>query len=305
MRTPRSIPDLLPGALVTVRSLRESGVSAARLSRSDVDRPLRGVVRVGRDMPPADFAVRVEALRLILRDGQFFSRWTAAAILGIPVRRDDAFLHVGAIRSQRPPRRSEIRGHQISAGVLLSGPAPPSFLPHPSDVWALLGAVATQDELVVAGDYLISGASRWETPVATRDDLAGAALRFAGCSGVGNLARALPLIRTGVESPAESRMRLLIVRAGLPEPQTSCPVQVHGRTYVADLGYPHWRIAIEYEGAYHFANGVEQARRDNERVEAMRDAGWRVLRMTALALRDPRRGIARLRRAIAEATVGS
>lgn len=98
------------------------------------------------------------------------------------------------------------------------------------------------------------------------------------------LREALPLLRTGVESPAESRTRLLIVGAGLPEPQTSCPVVVRGRTLWADLGYPEWKIAIEYDGEYHFTGGVNRARWDNERIEAMIDAGWRVLRVTALDL---------------------
>lgn len=256
---------------------------------------------MGPALAPADFTVRVEALRLILRDGHFFSRWTAAALLGIPLRSRDERLHVGAIRPRRPPRRPEIRGHQLEAGVLLGDPIRPSVLPNAADVWALLGAVATQEELVIAGDYLISGASRWDPPMLARSELSDAVRRFAGCSGVANLAGALPLICAGVESPAESRTRLLIVRAGLPEPRTSCPVQVRGRTLSADLGYPQWRIAIEYEGSYHFANGVEQARSDNERAEAMRDAGWRVLRVTALDLRDPRAFLARLAAAIAEA----
>lgn len=75
-----------------------------------------------------------------------------------------------------------------------------------------------------------------------------------------------------------------------------------GRELHADLGYPRLRIAIDYEGAYHFENGTEQARRDVERYEAMVAAGWRVLRVTALDLRDPSSFLKRLADAIAEAS---
>lgn len=302
MRHPQPIPGLPSGALATVRSLRSAGVARSRLSRSDVDRPLRGVVRLGAGLPQPDFTVRVSALRLLLRDGQFISRRTAAMLLGVPLRGGEEVLDVGAIRPTRPPTRPEIRGHQLGDGVLLSVPTDQSRLPNPADVWALLGAVASLEELVIAGDYLVSGASRWDEPLVSFGELEHAVTRFAGCAGVVGLTRALPLIRTGVESPAETVTRLLIARAGLAEPQTHCPVRVDGRTLYADLGYPQWRIAIEYEGAYHFESGVDQARRDNERFEAMRAAGWRVLRVTALDLRDPRAFLARLAKAIAEAT---
>lgn len=302
MRKPQPIPGLRAGELATVQSLRLAGVSQSRLSRTDVHRPLRGVVRLGGDQSQSDFAEKVAALRVLLREGHFISRWTAAVLLGMPVTGGTEFLDVGAIRPRRPPSRPEIRGHQLGAGVLLDVPSKPLLLPHPADVWASLGAVATVDELVIAGDYLISGQSRWDEPMVSREELAAAIGRFAGCSGVTKLTKAIPQLRTGVESPAESKTRVLIVRSGLPEPRTSCPVAVRGRTLYADLGYPQWRIAIEYEGAYHFANGVEQARRDNDRAEAMRDAGWRVLRVTALDLRDPRDFLTRLAAAIVEAS---
>jgi len=92
----------------------------------------------------------------------------------------------------------------------------------------------------------------------------------------------------------ESRLRLLILAAGFSEPETSCPVPVAGEILHADLGYRELKIAIEYEGSYHFEGGAEQARRDIARHEAMRAAGWNVLLVTALDMRDPRNFLSRL-----------
>jgi very-short-patch-repair endonuclease len=46
-----------------------------------------------------------------------------------------------------------------------------------------------------------------------------------------------------------------------------------------DLAYPVWRIAIEYEGDHH--RGRATFRRDVARLNALREAGWLVLRFTA------------------------
>jgi very-short-patch-repair endonuclease len=78
-------------------------------------------------------------------------------------------------------------------------------------------------------------------------------------------------------------------------------VRTSARTYYADLGYPRWRIAIEYDGAYHFDGDPGRARFDNDRIEAMIDANWRVLRLTAHDLRDPSQFLKRLDVAINKA----
>lgn len=220
----------------------------------------------------------------------------------MPVDGGTEQLDVGAVRPEFAPRRTGLATHQVRPGALERFPAGPAWLPSAYDVWALLGSQSSVDDLVLAGDYALSGPSRKAPALCSFDDLASACARFSGCKGAARLREALPLLRAGVESPAESRTRLLITRAGLPEPQTCCPVPTPARLYHADLGYPKWKIAIEYQGEYHYTGGVEQARFDNERFEAMRAAGWRVLFVTARDLRNPRGFLARLAQAIREAT---
>lgn len=289
------------GNIVPTAQLMNLGVRRWRLYAGDTTRPLRGVVAAP-GVDPASFESRVAAARVIMRDGSFFSRRTAAQLLDLPTFRSGSQLDVGSVRPNKPPSRPELRGHQIRAGVLREEVAGPLWLPHPADVWGLLAGVSALPELVMLGDHLISGRVRHAPPLCRIEELEDTVRRFHNSVGITRLRSALPLLRTGVESPAESLLRLKIIEAGFEEPQTCCPVEVAAGTRYADLGYPELKIAIEFDGAYHFAGGAAQARFDNERIEAMIDAGWRVLRVTAIDLRDPRRFLQRLANAIASAT---
>lgn len=232
----------------------------------------------------------------------FLSRRTAAYLLGLPVDNVDTTVDIGSVRPVKPPVRAEFSTHQIRQSSLLEIPSAPRWIPHPADVWALLAPVSTLEQLIIVGDCIVSGRSRQSPSLATLDDLADATQRHVGGKGIAKLRDALPLIRVGVESPAETRLRLLINGAGFPEPVISCPVSTDRRTFHADLGYPGLKIAIEYEGEYHFTGGAERARWDLRRYEAMDDAGWIVIRVTALDLRDPRRFLGRLAAAIRRAS---
>jgi hypothetical protein len=76
------------------------------------------------------------------------------------------------------------------------------------------------------------------------------------------------------ESPMESRMRLQLVASGLPRPVAQYEVKRHdelvGRV---DLAYVEQKVAIEYDGAWHWKQRVEDERR-RARLRAM---GWIVL----------------------------
>ena len=111
--------------------------------------------------------------------------------------------------------------------------------------------------------------------------------------------RAVDLADARAESPQESRLRVALVLAGLePVPQFEV---FHGGRFVArvDLAFPEVRLAVEYEGAHHFVG--DQILRDDERIERLRAAGWRVIRVTAADLRDLEALITRIRRALVEA----
>src|SRR5215213_4254610 len=51
-----------------------------------------------------------------------------------------------------------------------------------------------------------------------------------------------------------------------------------------DFAWPEAKVALEYEGAYHFEDG--QIVRDDDRVNRLRAAGWIVIRVSAADLRN-------------------
>lgn len=95
-------------------------------------------------------------------------------------------------------------------------------------------------------------------------------------------------------------MRVILIRAGLPEPIIGHTVY-HDGYFVGtpDLAYPHLRLAIEYEG-----DGHRTSRRvfedDLVRKELFEAAGWRVVRVSAKRLRDAAHFAAHMRYVYAE-----
>ena len=78
----------------------------------------------------------------------------------------------------------------------------------------------------------------------------------------------------------ETRLRLLLVDAGLPEPVVQHTI-IDSDGYFAgtpDLAYVEAKIAIEYEGKHHQEDVAVYAD-DIERRERMEAAGWLVIRV--------------------------
>jgi very-short-patch-repair endonuclease len=111
--------------------------------------------------------------------------------------------------------------------------------------------------------------------------------------GIPKLNELLRIADPRTESPMESRLRLLLHDAGLPQGRPQFEIRnvrglLIGRV---DLGWPAARLAVEYEGDHHRER--DQFRRDIDRVNALRMAGWTVLRLTADdVLRRPDRTVA-------------
>jgi very-short-patch-repair endonuclease len=81
------------------------------------------------------------------------------------------------------------------------------------------------------------------------------------------------------ESPMETRLRWLLLKAGLPRPQVQTDLHDSADRFVgrADLYYPAARLVIEYDGTNHRDRLVE----DNRRQNLLLNAGYRLLRFTA------------------------
>ncbi len=89
------------------------------------------------------------------------------------------------------------------------------------------------------------------------------------------------------ESPPESHLRWHYIASHLPVPRPQTAVPVEGVVYRADLGYRFARLGSEYDSDQHHADG-RQRRRDRQRDDGFRAAGWLLLYVTSHELyREP------------------
>lgn len=169
----------------------------------------------------------------------------------------------------------------------------------PERLFLELAASLSRIDLIVAGDQLLhSGLT----------DQASIAEYLRSCfrrRGVRRARHALPHLEERTDSPPETRLRMLIVDAGLPRPAANHDVfdELTGRWLARpDLSYPKLKIAIQYEGRHH-QEDREQYVYDTERDARIELEGWIVIRVPAETLtHHPDAIVNRVRRAIAQRT---
>jgi len=116
--------------------------------------------------------------------------------------------------------------------------------------------------------------------------------------GVVRARRWAPHLSPRAGSHPESTLRYWLLVSDLPEPELQVPI-LHrsGREVVhADLGYPRWKVAVEYEGRQHAER--DQFGRDVGRYSLMAADGWLTLRFAARHLGGPHAVVGRTRRAL-------
>ncbi|UJP09970.1 hypothetical protein L2X99_16640 [Microbacterium sp. KUDC0406] len=322
MRTPQPLPASL-GSRFTVQDAAAAGVNRGRLHRRDVAIPFRGVRAkpVETNHHALDPYARQAAERRIraweyvprLSAGQFVSHESAVAMRGGPLplvwvvdegKEEPAEgralpVHVSTFGDGALVRAAGVRGHRADPRFAQAAVMDGVAIATSPTMWAQLGTWSIFD-LVALGDFLCRvrrpGYGRKEVgraPFTTIDDLR--ATVSAGRWGhVRRLREAVELVREDSWSPRESRLRLDIVFAGLPEPLLNQDVyDDHGRFLgCVDLAYPDRKIAIEYHGALH--SGRYAA--DVERIAALRAAGWIVIEVTSASRTE--NVLARIRHAL-------
>ena len=109
-----------------------------------------------------------------------------------------------------------------------------------------------------------------------------------GCRGVQRLRAAVELADQGAESPQESRVRLLLVKAGLPKPETQIEFRDrYGAVYIrVDMGWRQWKVAVEYDGVQHWTDRRQRSW-DIDRIAMLDAMGWVVVRVSAEMLSRP------------------
>jgi hypothetical protein len=108
------------------------------------------------------------------------------------------------------------------------------------------------------------------------------ARRYAGRRGITRARRAADLFDAGAQSPKESWLRVVLVEAGLPRPQTQIPVRDEFGQAIAylDMGWEDVKVAVEYDGDHHRSDR-SQFGWDIRRLERLQHKGWIVIRVVA------------------------
>lgn len=266
-----------------------AGISPGRL-RSRAFRKVLPGVYVDASAPRRAYE-RVEAALLIHPVPAYASHTSAARVYGLPVPKALTEEHVTVFRRQDRRNRRGVTSHLAPAsgstthlsGIRISTPAQ-LF----TEMATLVGLV----DLVVIGDDMV------RRGLATPEELVGAAAAYTG-NHARKARRAAGLVRRDVDSSMETRLRLLIVLAGLPEPKVNLKIYEDGRLlYRFDLSYPGLRLAVEYDGRQHREDD-DQWDHDIDRDDWLDHHDWMIVKVFSRGIyREPAKTIERVRRAI-------
>jgi len=218
------------------------------------------------------------------------SHASAARVLGVPIPTLPGE-HVTVLDRKRRHRRTGVVCHSAAGGLIVT--VEDVRVSAPAQLFVELASMLALVDLVVVGDHLV------RRSLITRVDLRKHCAEASG-PGSAQARAAVAFVREGVDSPMETRLRMLIVLAGLPEPEVNPVVTTGGLTRRYDLCWRKARLVVEYDGRHHIER-EEQWESDLSRREDIEDDGWRVLIVTAKGVyRTPDETLAKIHRLLLE-----
>lgn len=314
----KQIPNDLTLGPFTLDRAAELGLSDRVLEGDRFRRPWPGV-RTLREVPES-LMDRCRAAALVLPESAVFSHDTALHLGGwltpnvgdgparYSTREPNASvpIHVTVPRLHVRPQGRGVVGHRsdLSPDDILDMNG--LRVTSPWRTWCDLADGASEVDLVILADALRkrfgNGAYRLETQLGT----------WSGRRGLRSLRRALSRSRDGVDSPMETRLRLIFEDAGLPEPVVNRWVtRDHGDPiHCPDLSWPAWRVAADYDGGHHADRDSEndvrrrrasdwRQRQDTSRRDLLEEVGWILRVFTSFdVFRAPERAVERMRTAL-------
>ena len=165
----------------------------------------------------------------------------------------------------------------------------------PLTLFIELATMLEQDDLVAVGDALVLEPAQLDPgdlrPWITLDELR------AGCldsraHGIRRARRAAAWVRQGAESPMETALRLLLIRAGLPEPELNQELFDNRGRWIGrfDMVYREAQVIVEYDGDQHRLS-TAQYEKDISRIDRAHAATWNVVRVRAKSMHDAARQV--------------
>jgi hypothetical protein len=242
-------------------------------------------VHVAADQP-VTHALRARAAAGVLRPGAVVIGRSAAVLWGVDLASAQDDVELALPPGAHPMRMPGVQARRVlldprhvctRRGVLVTDPDATAV--------AVAGTLPL-DDAVVAVDQL--------TSLGPADLTRVRALAEAGTGRGCRRARLACSLADGkAESPQETRIRLLLLRSGLPAPIAQYEVPRAGRRPLRlDFAWPERRLALEYDGQWHGDPG--QLGKDRRRWNELGDAGWRIVFATAVDVHRPAELIARL-----------
>ena len=247
---------------------------------------------------PITSLLRAKAVIRLVPTGSYISHSTAAELWGAGPPPDGA-THITLPSACGRQVRQGVRSHYHSQpaqttlrnGLPISTPEQ-TFLDLAGIGLGLVDLVVVADGMIKAGhtspERLVEAAAQW------------------GGKGCWVARRAALLARDGVDSPQETRLRLLLVLAGLPEPRVNSIIRRRDGSWRRryDLVYEHVRLIVEYDGRQH-AEDTRQWFTDIFRREELDQMHWRLAIVTSEGIyREPLRTLERVRDALLECGAG-
>lgn len=229
-----------------------------------------------------------------LKPGHVVVGMTAAKLWGLPIPPSEDLMgrSVAIAEIEHEGRRSRgrgVTGHRLLMprdhvttvqGVQVTSVA---------RTWVDCAALMNEDHLLAMGDCAL------ERELLDPHHLE-VVMRWAeGRRGIRRARRVAPLVRPGVESPQESRLRWVILSHGLPEPEINPWIVVRGQRLARlDLAYTSLRIGVEYDGDWH----ATTQQHDHRRRLILAQNGWAVVVAHKEDLDSPGRLLRRVRQLI-------
>lgn len=202
------------------------------------------------------------------------SHFTAAHLMGIPTPEFPRAIKLYACVKQAESRfrmhgvqfrtwnNTDTTGNTIEvAGILCSSP---------EATFAQLSRELTLEELIILGDSIVC-----RNPQLRRGSKQAISRYLRDCQpfrGHRSCLKALSQVRENTDSPAETKLRIMLRRYGFPDPEINHQLETSQSHYFLDMAYPEYKIGIEFNGQHHH----QQIAHDWDRSNMIQSHGWKI-----------------------------
>ncbi|XRQ16287.1 hypothetical protein ACN3XK_37125 [Actinomadura welshii] len=120
------------------------------------------------------------------------------------------------------------------------------------------------------------------------EELTAMARTLPGYRGSKRLREVVRLSDHGAASPGESWTRVAVLKTGFPRPETQVPVMgPEGRWLYIDLGYPEYRVGLEYDGERYHSGRAARTHDTGRRSWLSGEMKWSIISVNKQFLYSP------------------